>query len=223
MKAPFRPVRLPESLHHRLNLYAIAAAGVGACTLAVPAAHAKIVYTKTNEQIPLCNTFDLDLNHDGVRDFAFYHCSSGQAGGVELSSTSRQVNVVWGQKGFASALNLGFKIGPNKNHFQPKQNGMAFWGCTVYYNQTCTTHGPWSNVSRRYLGLKFQINGQFHYGWARLNVKNYKGITATITGYAYETVPNKPILAGATKEVKQMPAESRTLGSLGRGAAALEK
>jgi hypothetical protein len=31
--------------------------------------------------------------------------------------------------------------------------------------------GPWCNVNRRYLGLRFLINGKNRYGWARFNVK----------------------------------------------------
>jgi hypothetical protein len=42
--------------------------------------------------------------------------------------------------------------------------------------------------------------GKTHYGWARLSVKAFFGaITATLTGYAYETIPNKSIIAGRTK------------------------
>jgi hypothetical protein len=39
------------------------------------------------------------------------------------------------------------------------------------------------------------INGETHFGWARLNVTAAAGanIKATLTGYAYETVPDKPI------------------------------
>ena len=60
--------------------------------------------------------------------------------------------------------------------------------------------GNWFNVKNRYLGLRFQINGKTHYGWARVNVEvNEKHqLTATVTGYAYETIPNKAILAGQT-------------------------
>jgi hypothetical protein len=56
------------------------------------------------------------------------------------------------------------------------------------------------NVTSRYLGLKFEVDGKTHYGWARLTVQlpgNYL-INATLTGYAYETVPDKGILAGQT-------------------------
>jgi len=67
--------------------------------------------------------------------------------------------------------------------------------------------GKWINVQKRYLGLKFAIHGQTHFGWARLNVTCdlYK-IDAVLTGYAYETVPNKSIATGKTKG----PADSST-------------
>jgi hypothetical protein len=57
-------------------------------------------------------------------------------------------------------------------------------------------------VKNRYLGLRFNIKQKTHYGWARLNIscnpKNRR-ITALLTGYAYETIPNKPIVTGKTK------------------------
>jgi hypothetical protein len=65
--------------------------------------------------------------------------------------------------------------------------------------------GPWTNngkpVKDRYLGLKFNIDKKIHFGWARLNVvfNGYTGFIATLTGYAYETIPNKSIIAGQTK------------------------
>jgi hypothetical protein len=66
--------------------------------------------------------------------------------------------------------------------------------------------GQWANggkgVKNRYLGLKFQINGKTQFGWARLTVK-WSGppfnFAATLTGYAYETIAGKSIIAGKTK------------------------
>jgi hypothetical protein len=46
--------------------------------------------------------------------------------------------------------------------------------------------------------VKFAIHGKTHYGWARIQW-NGIGSTEYITGYAYETIPNKPIIAGKTK------------------------
>ncbi len=60
--------------------------------------------------------------------------------------------------------------------------------------------GKWHEVSDRYLGVRFIIRGKIHFGWTRLTVHD-KGhaITAVLTGYAYETIPNKPIITGKTK------------------------
>ena len=48
-------------------------------------------------------------------------------------------------------------------------------GLCNYAHSSTRTIGPWRNVTTRYLGLKFKINGKFHYGWARLSVKALKG------------------------------------------------
>jgi hypothetical protein len=59
--------------------------------------------------------------------------------------------------------------------------------------------GPWAGgVKNRFLGLQFMIKGKKHFGWARLSASTapYQVI---LTGYAYETIANKPIIAGKTK------------------------
>jgi len=80
--------------------------------------------------------------------------------------------------------------------------------------------GPWTNVKNRYLGLKFMVNGKPHFGWARANVScnlsDFK-ITAVLTGYAYETIPNKAIIAGKTKGPDVITVEPATLGRLALG------
>jgi len=67
---------------------------------------------------------------------------------------------------------------------------------------TLNSFGAWGKGRRAtgpYLGFKFLIDGEVHYGWARVNVKaNFLDLSATITGYAYETVANRPILTGFT-------------------------
>ena len=77
------------------------------------------------------------------------------------------------------------------------------------------------------------IAGKVHFGWARLNVTcNAPKVRALLTGYAYETIPGKSIVAGQTNGVDdseqlaaaspntQLP-ESATLGVLAVGAPAL--
>lgn len=55
----------------------------------------------------------------------------------------------------------------------------------------------WHYRQARYLGVAFQIKGKTHYGWMRLS--HSSGAGATLTGYAYETIPGKSIKAGETK------------------------
>jgi len=82
--------------------------------------------------------------------------------------------------------------------------------------------GKWRNVNNRYLGFRFEVDGKTHYGWARLNVKaNGRVITGTLTGYAYETIPNKPIIAGKTKGPDVITVRPATLGHLAAGASAI--
>jgi len=113
-------------------------------------------------------------------------------------------------------MKSGMRIGP----------GYCFHGGNepmVNAGQLSYPYGSWVNVKDRYLGIKFKIKDQIHYGWARLSVQVELPltITATITGYAYESIPNKPIIAGRTKgpDVITLPADTGagTLGHLALG------
>ena len=60
--------------------------------------------------------------------------------------------------------------------------------------------GPWLGMTNKYLGLRFQIGANLHYGWARLDVPA-NATSFTIKDYAYESTANTPIAAGATGAV----------------------
>src|SRR5579872_4156298 len=176
-----------ESLHHQFNMYALAAsaAGVGLLALAQPA-EAKIVYTPTHHVIGKNGRYKLDLNHDKITDITLvdtYGCNTDYCYG-RLSAIPVGGNGVEGKKGFLSipfayALKHGALVGPKE----------PFSG-QLMASDNMGTLGQWLNVTNGYLGLKFEINGKTHYGWARLSVTDKNAvITATLTGYAYETIP----------------------------------
>ena len=80
--------------------------------------------------------------------------------------------------------------------------------------------GNWfPNVTNRCLALTvfvFFVKGKKHYGWARVSVQATQHpftVTGTLTGYACETIPNKPIKAGQTHD-----GDEATLGRLAQGA-----
>jgi hypothetical protein len=202
MKQSVRPretANLSDSILRQLNLYALAASAAGVGVLALPqSAEAKIVYTKNHVVIGTNHIYDLDLNHDGIADFKIdNHSFFTDTIVASLSAVPAQANnaVVGAQThvGFpysAYALTPGATVGPK----QPFSGGWMAW------SDGANRGGRWVNVRGRYLGLKFRIKGKIHYGWARLNVTvGGSKITATLTGYAYETIPNKPIIAGSTK------------------------
>ena len=196
--------KLSETTQRRLNAYALAATAAGVGILASgPASEAKIIYTPAHRVIKEGTSYKLDLNHDGIVDFTLADRRCNSCGGGDVLSALPAIGN--GASGFAttgvfsgnwaSALKRGAVIG-TRRYFPGK--GMAFIGTTG--DGGTDRGGSWVNVKNRYLGLKFKIAGKTHYGWARLSVVvQGLSITATLTGYAYETIPNEPIIAGKTK------------------------
>jgi hypothetical protein len=203
------PSHLPESLHEKLNAYALAAsaAGIGILALAQPA-EAKIIYTPAHHVIGRNARYKVDLNHDKLGDLILvntYGCNQDYC--VDgLSAIPSAGNVVLGKSTIAYALDLGAQVGP-KQPFVGELMALS--------SSSFGTFGQWTNVSNRYLGLKFNIKGKTHYGWLRLSVSllGQARVKATLTGYAYETIPNKPIIAGKTHGK-----DDATLGQLAQGA-----
>jgi hypothetical protein len=228
--------QLSNSINRHLNLYTLtaAAAGVGIMALAQPV-QAKIVYTPANEKFPVT----LDLNHDGIGDFALALGDRADSQDVwgfawayaPRSNPSNEI-VATAKGGYepAVALRSGERIGSGRlfgngdilvEHLSHFGRGSSY---TKWFDQ-------WGNggkgLKNRYLGLKFMIKGKVHYGWARVTVTTSgNNFTATLTGYAYETIPNKSIIAGKTKgkddesvaSVAAPSPASQTLGMLALGA-----
>jgi len=227
--------RLSESAQHQLNSYALAAgaAGVGFLALAQPA-EARIVFTPAHVKIVQNGgLFTFDLNHDGIPDFGLSNQYVSTSFGFALLNArqANPANQIWqissqGRK-CAAALKAGTKIGPNKNFQQDPKKGLAM----AFDEFEGTTYGPWLRLKQAYLGLKFVIKGKVHFGWARVNLTatGRLVINATLTGYAYETTPGKPIIAGKTNgsdevaSIGQLNPASQpaSLGLLARGATGL--
>jgi hypothetical protein len=240
---PGKTADLPDSVHERLNMYALAAgaAGVGMLALTQPA-EAKIVYTPAHVWIGLNHKIPLDLNHDGKADFVFYktlhRTGQGQYSNWNLEVyPTRSMNEILPYNRapqYASALFRGSRVGPN-SPFSPGLETIE-GGFVLLSRGSGACIGVWDNVQNRYLGLQFIIKGKRHFGWARMNVNcsvSQHKVTALLTGYAYETIPNKAIITGKTKGPEDSSVEApsasltkptsdpATLGMLALGAPAL--
>jgi len=213
------PGKLSDSANQRLDAYAVAAGGAtNACGPHLPgpagglyllsalglvglaqSSEAKIVYTPANVLVQGGGTsyyFRFDLNHDGKNDIGFsqgcvaetfvHRCwldaKPVQGNGVEEGTQNTY--------GWAAALKAGESVGPADQFNQAASVTMA---------STNRGHdrGYWFSSKGRYLGVAFRIKGKTHYGWMRFQNSSQGG--ATLTGYAYETVPGKSIKAGQRK------------------------
>jgi hypothetical protein len=215
---PRATVNLRESVHRQLNSYAVAAGAAGVSLIALmQSAEAKVVYTPAHVVISANQIFGLDLAHDGQVDFTLsnttLHTTSGRGGFGLFLRKGEQGNCSLASSrrfSFAAALPKGVRL--SAKHFTCGVLGdMVVW----------STSGPWYNVRGRYLGLKFHIGKEIHYGWARLNVSQRNGVVATLTGYAYETIPNKAIVTGKTHGPDVATVQPASLGHLAAGASAI--
>jgi hypothetical protein len=245
-------VELGRDLEHRLRSYAAAAKGItkswdkvalaasavgvtGFGVLASLPLEAEVVYTPANIHIFRSRTgislASVDINNDGQADFQFMatFAASDSSGYFTLYSALR----VYGDKpsnqavstsrDLKAALPLGAQIGSAQ-----KFGAHPYMASCDVFRGRVSSEGNWVNVTNRYLGVKFQISGEIHYGWIRMTEHCNNG---TITGYAYETVPDQPLDAGVlpfANDGKLSPKaplpsspKQATLGALATGAAGL--
>lgn len=217
-----RPMKLVENLEGRLIAYSFAAGAAGVGLMVVQPAAAEVIYTQKDVQLSK-GVLYIDLNDDGMPDFniglnlrssftyqdGHYHVAKLAVGG-DMSASVIPSN------GSAAALAPGAVIGQGRKfinvHSKRGQMLKAWQFSSSSGIRVSSGKGNWKNAQSRFLGLKFQINGETHYGWARLSV-NYPGffqLRVTLLGYAYESNPDMAIVAGQT---------SGTLGALALGAA----
>ena len=213
---------LRESCGQRLRAYSVTAAvGAGMLAIAQPAV-AGIIFTPVNIVVEPNSSVFLDLNHDGVNDFALSHFENSLADGAMMVKGLPTGNAALGystfQFGFqhfvASRLAAGARIG----------SGQSFRKSAILGQVVCCFssrfYGPWALGGGGFLGLRFEIDGQTHYGWAELAVAFSFGLpryTETLQGYAYDTVAGQPILAGEGRTPEPGTLGLLALGSLGIG------
>jgi hypothetical protein len=191
-------LQLNPKLNSRLVAYATAASAAGVVLAALPPpATAEVVYTPAN--VSIGSPFSLDLNHDGIADFTLLHCRCFSASGHSLSFRA-QLDVP-GNGIIDEALAAGAMIGQGQPFITKSTNyGGPVLARGFDYLSISRFSGPFANATNKFLGLKFLIDGQVHYGWARLSVPNLFVLPSLVTGYAYETLPNHPIRAGRRTE-----------------------
>ncbi len=167
-------------------------------------ANAQIIYTDIIPDTTFnVSIYNLDLNNDGIDDFKF-------GGGINACppifsplqgvKSSVYISVLNGNTVASStyplAMNLNDIISSGLTWFTGSLRTVNTGVCTNYGG---STYGNWTGLTDNYLGLKLIVGPDTYYGWLRMQVyvsqTQAKGI---IKEYAYNTMPNQPILAGQT-------------------------
>ena len=166
-------------------------------------ADAQIVYVDVVDvTLDLGFYIPLDLDGGGVDDFILQVASDSSGswtfvngfGNLSSLTLGGPNNAMVGYEGdifpYASALDSGNSIGPAANFITNSVNYAFF--ASIYSG---ATYGPWADESDKYLGIQFDIDGEIHYGWIRLDV-TVGPVSLTIKDWAYNSTPNEMIMAG---------------------------
>ena len=149
--------------------------------------------------------YNLDLDGDTNVDFQLYHYTTVTSGFYNFLLINRNFNSQNAILG--SVVNDAF--GTVRYPFALDDNALISsanpnWisdNFDMYINQRdyCYLNSNWcdglSKTTNKYLGLKFEFNGEIHYGWARLEVGTDPS-DWILKDYAYNTIAGEPIEAG---------------------------
>ena len=190
-----------ENLLKRLSQYGALTAAVAG----VASANGQIIYHDINPDFDGSSDYFLNLNPvdgitpggiaDGIDDFRIFESGSYPFFGSIKIELFNNNSVIASSSLFTYpfALNSGniISIGNsnwNNQQFQTLAYASSIAGCL---------YGNWCNETDKFIGLKFDISGNTHYGWVQLDV-NASTLTWSVKGYAFNSTPNQLIEAGQT-------------------------
>lgn len=201
-----------HSLPKRLAGYGALSAVLGLAA----EANGQIVYTDINpDEGGAGVSYALDMDNDGTPEAIFiqnnyYYGLLDLLYGVQ--NTSAGVRLIGGlgavsgssssaSYGYPAVLNSGSVISAaNTNWNSVYLQLLNANDCAGFYG--FLTGGQWCNVTDKYMGIKFMIGANTHYGWIRFDVTGSS--TWTIKDYAYNSTPDAPINAGQTLAVGEV-------------------
>lgn len=184
-----------KSITRRVAEYGAAASilGIGAD------ASGQIVYTDINPDEGGAGVmYVLDMDNDTSPEMIFVQYN--YLGLLDLLYAQQNTNVsVIGNgdssSGYPNVLDLGDVISSaNSNWNSGMYQLFNANNCAGFYGYF--TGGQWCSATDKYIGLKFMIGSDTHYGWARLDVTSSS--SWLIKDYAYNSTPDAPIEAGQT-------------------------
>jgi len=206
-----------KSTQSRLALYsaAVGLMAAGGAQAAPTQSSVSFTLIGTSENPNQTQSFDID--GDGTDDFSLTvsfneSCETGEAGEVRLNDEYA------GNASFYAGLAGGTTVSDGLGESTDDYNTHYLVTCSGWGEETFPTV---NGGTRGYVGVKFMIDGQPHFG--SLDISTRQGsLIAQLNGACYESEPNTPLAAGAC--VQAVPVGGLLpmgLGLLALGAGAL--
>ncbi len=167
--------------------------------------------------------YDVDMNNNSTLDFRLLHQPISSVVNTTYMGVPITVNVngdaiaigagTNALIGATSTINSNTVYVPSALALNTPINASASWKTSpaTYGTQTLAvkvdvtipafgysgteTGGNWLGETDKYLGVKFTVGTNTHYGWIRLDVAS-DASSAVIKDFAYDATPDAPILAG---------------------------
>jgi hypothetical protein len=160
-------------------------------------ANAQVIYTDLNPDSTSSGNYNLDLNADGITDYLIAHiidpsCSGHVINYIKITPANGSMNNI-------SKLTAGAKITTTSVTYSSTVNQvMAESGYKIGKNGSCSSYTnsscKWNSATDGYMALKLVVGTNSYFGWARLGTTGTSSFT--IKEFAYNSIPNRPILAG---------------------------
>jgi hypothetical protein len=187
------------TLQKKLNAYAATAGAIAA----TGALNAQIVYMDINPDTIVHDStvFDLDFDNNGQPELRFetvnYMGTYAPVHMANVTVSGDTNNAIIGslyssQYPLPFAMNAGDSIsGTNTNWRNANMNGGLQYMAIEYGPYT---FGNWLGANDKYLGVRFMIGNDTHYGWVRLSVTS-DADSIIIKDFAYQAQPGVGLTA----------------------------
>ena len=190
---------MTKELQKKLNNYAAAVGTIAAAG----SASAQVVYVDINPDTVVHDSivYNLDFDNNGQPELRFetvtYQGSSDIIYFATVNVLGNTTNATLGSLyassyPFPFSMNNGDSISGTNTNWQPASVNATQYLGAVYGTYT---YANWLGVNDKFLGVRFRIGANTHYGWVRLSVSSGAD-TITIKDYAYQTLPGVGITAG---------------------------
>lgn len=202
---------------------------VAGAVLASSAVNSQIVYTNVDPDIIIdtaSGQYNLDFNADAMIDVTLNVMNV-----MELGSVSSSTSVVYAGSLAVVTPGIGagvvsIMIGSSSSSYVTAMNNGDLIGTAAVFGGSSMaalavdititsssssyqfSNGAFLGVNDKFLGVKFLIGTNTHYGWARLDV-SANADTIRLKDYAYNVAADSPILAGQTLGLEAISVENK--------------